>query len=188
MQHSITKALSALIIVGTPLTAIASTSLALPPGTSAALTAAVLTIGASGVAAKRRWSQSQFPDTNSVLVKTIEDHETHWRKHNSKTYGSGDIESVIFSFKTYIETVGTTHIADLLDTDTENKNTVGASLLEHAESLYPSAYREFNRRGKEDQTTKLARKYFLDFVQAATRQLADTTSQKVALSHSGVTH
>ena len=142
-----------------------------------AVSAGLLSMATGGISAWRGRLAQSNADASAVLEQYIRDHKNNWRKWSGLTESAarepGEIESAITSFETYFNSEDQHCLpsADIIVAQGRNAQKISIKMLEHASEIYPSFYREYDQRGKKDQTTKFSREFFLLVVEGGLKHL-----------------
>lgn len=178
MKRSTTTAVTTLIIFGTPLAAVAGPSFVIPGGAPIALTAGFIALLAGAITVWWGRRQENNTDIRSALKRHVRSYKTQWRGWAIEADDPGEIESAICGVETYFNTADTNQVSELFTKNADSAERTSAAMLEHAATINPGAFREFDRRGQEDLTTKLARKLFLAVGQGALQELQNDYHQR----------
>ena len=163
--------------VSASLGAIAGVCSVVPGAAPVAVSAGLLSMAAGGISAWRGRLQYKNADASDVLERFILDYKRNWREWSGLTESEardpGEIESAIASFETYFNSEDLRFFpsAEMIVAQGRDAQKISIEMLKKAAEVYPSFYREYDQRGKEDQTTKFSREFFLLVIQGGLKHL-----------------
>ena len=173
MKNSVRLGIATIVVGGLPLSAIAAVPSAPVNNLLFVLTIGVLVlIGIVSIWVMRPVVKRSPADR--MLQTVVHRVEANWAQMSAGAHvGPGELESAVCSFETYLSREGAQRILEAIQLSANNQGAASRSLLEHAERVFPGAYRALDARGRENQLTRIARRFFLCVVTEATREYTE---------------
>ncbi len=176
MKKILPVSVVAITLVGIPL--VSSADVMRVSGNSLQIAFVIAIVVIVGIATLYRLrSDSKSSDADKVLESAVQNAAYSWRLMIKKDVSCvAELESAICSFETFVNLEGSQQIIGFIELADNNGDTSSRMMLERAARVFPCAYQALDSRGKENQSTRIARAFFSSVIQEVSRDCAERES------------